>query len=196
MNKSNIKTNSKTNSNSKYETVKRIRKEFLHPINLIILFANVSAFIIMQVLFFWFIASKAVERVVENKVDLIVNTSNNIPEIKEKVMIYLNDKTLEEQLKEDSIDESYKREKYNSSRLMDYLYKPLSLIITLLYLSFVYSVYIGYKWSKVDFILLGTVFLAFTTEIIFYVLVIQESQVLGDTELISALMSMINVKST
>lgn len=190
--------NSKINvkSNSKYETLRRIRKEFLNPINLIILFANVSAFIIMQVLFFWFIASKGVDRVVESKVDLIVNTANNIPEIKEQIMVYLTDKTLEDQLKEDSIEESYKREKYNSARLMDYIYLPLSFIITLLYLSFVYSVYIGYKWSRIDFILLATVFLAFTTEIVFYFIVIQESQILGDTELISGLLSAVNVKST
>jgi hypothetical protein len=171
-----------------------VLQKVLDPSNLIIMFSNILAFMIMQSLFFWYIVSKSVENVVDEKTGLLVGLGNNIPQFKKILLDYIVDSERTQFILEKASSDSIKRRSYNLDLMWTWIGPPFITILSFLFLSFMVLLIFHkrFKFTYKDFYLLCTVFLAFLTEILFYFTVISRSRILGDMEIVKILLTIIS----
>ena len=170
-----------------------VLKKFLNPANLIIMFSNILAFMVMQSLFFWFIVSKSVENVIDEKTELLIKLGENIPQIKELLVDYIKDSEETDKILEKAYKDYNQRELYNINLIWEWIGPPFITILTMLIITCVILVFNkNFKFTRKDFYLLCTVFLAFFTEILFYFTVISRSRILSDMEVLKILLTVIS----
>ena len=157
-----------------------------------LIFANVICFMTMQVAFFWFVASKGVEKAIEQKKGLFVTLAQQVPEIRKEFDLILNDEEKMQKMKKKA-DKSFKiREDTNKALLYEYISTPYFITCALFVFSFLLTIFWKKTWEKVDFALIMTVFLAFLTEVVFYFVVINEQQIIGDMTLFRTGLEIVN----
>lgn len=141
----------------------------------IVIYVNVIFFVVVQTLFFRYIASKQYENVLKQKVEIIKIYGEKFP--KEKVKI---DEQVKEYLIEnnDKIqDQQNKRSKKNAVSENTYCWNFLKVISVLLLI----TLYINKEqWTPIHTLGLIFVVLGYTTEILFFFLIVQKYEFVGD----------------
>ena len=143
----------------------------------------------MQTLFFWFIASESIGNIVKDKSILIKNMASGIPEIKKLIEDYLDSAEFEMEYYR-GIEEKKIRYENNVKLMWKWMLPPFVIISILLGLSILTEIYCicnkirpRYRFDKIDALILTSVFGAFTTEVIFYLIVISRSRLLSDIDI-------------
>ena len=142
--------------------------------NVIIVLSNVMMFMIAEFCFFWFIVSKSVEGVIDSKIDLLLEMDRQLD------WIELNKIEIEQSTLDKAKDDESNRYEQNIL-LAQTLLGPFAIVIGSLWcLSILVMIVKKIPFTKTDFLLLCTIFLAFSTELIFYFIVIERSKIIGD----------------
>jgi hypothetical protein len=165
----------------------------------LITFLNIGFFMLVQIIFFYLIASKQLDTIIKSKIDILNNfkcydtvESNYLDS---KISTYVDsDDFIDKKLK--SQETKKKRMEVNKKILFEklkFFLIPILIIIISYFLYFIWS-YIKYKntdkykcLSKSDQILIFFVLFAFSTELIFYFTIVRNYQFTGDMEIINIL---------
>lgn len=155
----------------------------INPANLLLVVANVLAFVILQTLFFWFIASRSVERVLEDKAGFIATFFSQKGVTKEMMTDYLNSPSNKEELAKVAAQQRKGREQQNWELVQQYI-QPIviGLLSAFLFLSLV-MFRRGQPLTRIDMFLLFLVLGAFSTELYFYLTVTSQVIYIGDGEI-------------
>jgi len=152
--------------------------------NLIVVFANVIFFIIVQTLFFKYIASKQFNVVLADKVGIANELAKYDPFTSKQIYKYVKSDEAKE-LKNKALELSKTREKMNIERIKKWIGPPLIAAVCLLLLSVFKMAKQGpdKKWSGVDWVLLSFVLGAYGTEILFYLGIVRKFNFYGDLQI-------------
>jgi hypothetical protein len=174
----------------------KIIKDTFKPSNMVITLCNIIFFIVVQTLFFKFIASKQFNIVLQNKMGIINNFANNNLSVKKQIQEYL----LTEEAKNISNNaksENLVREKKNLKLIKNKIGPILGLCFILLLMFIFIMIYNKNKnikpiWSSTDTAILSLVLFAYSTELMFYFGIVRNYEFFGDQELYNKLYN--NVK--
>ena len=146
-------------------------KECIDRNDLIPVLSNVIFFVIVQTLFFKYVASKQYEVVLESKLDFIKTICNNDPYLKSKIYNFRDN-----YLKENK-DLVKKQEKIRNEKNIKlyYMYSGIPFVI----------MKSTRKWNDVDTLSLLFVTLAYCTELFFFFFIVRKYEFVGDHYIIS-----------
>lgn len=148
----------------------------------IIIFVNVIFFVVVQTLFFRFIASKQYENVLKQKVEILKIYADKFPSEKKRIH-----KLIEKYLKENNelINQQYKTRNQKNLALEDlYCWNFLKVIVALLVITMFLN---KQPWNPVYTLGLIFVVLGYTTEILFFFLIVKRYEFVGDHHISSEL---------
>lgn len=177
-------------------------KKVTAPI-LLVTFLNIEFFMVVQIFFFYFIASKQIDVIIESKADIINKFSESSNILKCKINSYLNSDEFKKN-KNYSDEINKKRMKLNLDIIVKRKLVWLIIIGIFIFISFSVAIsgtiisrvnknddkYVYWKsqgFSKSDLILILFVICAFTTEIAFFFLMVKKYEFIGDMEIINFL---------
>jgi hypothetical protein len=158
---------------------------YFDSVGVFICILNNIVFMLTLLLFFWFIISKQFETVILSKVDILVLVLKENKELKKKIIDqiykeYNNTKLI-------SIDNEFHRNEYNfellKNKIGPFIYSFFSILCSL----FGYIVYKRIKFDIIDFILVLSVIFAFSTEIVFYYVLLNNWIFIGDNSVLKYL---------
>lgn len=150
---------------------------YLHRNDLIPIFVNVMFFMIIQTIFFLYVASKQLENVLIDKINFVKILSDNNPLVKSYIT-----EIKKQYLQKDFTDIILKRNTYNNEILIIYCGIPI-IVVSILFLIAVFMKS-NQQWSKVDTLSLFFVTLAYITELFLFFCVITQYVFIGDMNLI------------
>ena len=155
--------------------------------NLIVVFCNVIFFIVVQTLFFKFIASKQFNVVLGDKVGIINDLAKHDPFTSKQINKYLKSKAAKELEKKAKV-QSEMREIKNRELIKKWIGPPLAGALILLLLSYLRMKKSNQpNWSGVDNVLLSFVLAAYATEILFYIGIVRKFKFYGDQQIFSTI---------
>lgn len=143
--------------------------------------SNVLFFMLMQTLFFIFIASSQYNEALKSKISFITDLSNYDDNVKKSVNELKDyaDKNFKETAQKD-----YKiRMNKNNKLLMIYCYIPIT-ITTIILLMLIFIFRSKKKWSIVDTYNILLILLSYLTELYFFFFVIKKYELIGDHTII------------
>lgn len=152
----------------------------IKPSTILVIFCNVLIFMLMQILLFWYVISKAVENIIVDKSAILRDIIKNSTAVRTRLHEYINSIEYQTIYNQSLIDKQTRTE-FNMDLTWKWMMTPFLIVITILCIGSLYSIYIHrytqyntLKLDKTDLIVLATVFLSFLTEIIFiFVLVMR-----------------------
>lgn len=157
------------------------------PANLIVIFANVMFFMIIQTLFFRYIASKQFNVVIRDKANIMNEYLKYNKEASKEYDVYKNSKEVNE-IKKNAKKQFKERDGINIDNTKTWIGIPFSIVL------FILVVLVGMifynknnTWDSVDTVLLSLVVLAYATEVIFYIGLVRQYQFYGDQSIYSGL---------
>lgn len=155
--------------------------------NLLVMFVNIFAFVTLETLFFWFVASRAVEAVVEDKADLIVTLAkqNNLHKLALDMIV--SDDKRNQKLAAEAKRIHVRREQKNIDLIEEYIIPVAGVVGTITLIISLFMLYKRHPLTIIDGVLLLLVFSGFTTEMYFYLTVSSQLIYLGDNQVIYAL---------
>jgi len=154
--------------------------------NLIIIFSNVLFFMIVQTLFFKYVASKQFEILLEDKVNIINEYLKHDEEQKEKIKKYINKQETKE-LIEKGTEQATERNKINNKLILKWTGIPLIIALTIFIVSVLRLKIQGKYWNKIHTGLLLLVITAYLTELFIYFAIVKQYQFYGDHNIYSKL---------
>ena len=160
------------------------------PANMIITFANVIFFIVVQTLFFKLVASKQFNQVLNDKMGIFNEYLKYNKDFKNSVTEYLGSEQVKE-LQDIAKQQEKKRESENMDLIKKWVGIPLVLAVIILFV-FIFLLFrqSGDKdngWSSIDTAILTLVVGAYSTEIMFYLGIVQQYEFYGDQQIYSRL---------
>lgn len=162
-------------------------KDILSPENLIVVFANVFAFITLETIFFWFIASGSVNKVIDDKADLLYTFSVQDSKNKEALKEYLNSSFNTDIVPEKAKEQKEERENNNWNLVNSYI-TPIAIGVAVLFIVAGMLMFIRKQpLTRIDKVLLLSVLGAFTTELYFYFTVTSQLVYIGDNEMMNSI---------
>ena len=164
------------------------------PANLIVIFANVMFFMIVQTLFFRYIASKQFNVVIRDKANIANEYLKYNKEASQQYELY-KDSVEVKDIKKNAKKQFEERDDVNIDTTKTWIGIPFSIVIFLL-LIFVGMIVFRkeHTWDSIDSVLLSLVVLAYATEVVFYIGLVRQYQFYGDQEIYSNLYNRINEK--
>lgn len=157
--------------------------DVLDPANLLIVFANVLAFVILETLFFWFVASKSVEDVLQDKADLVTYFVTRRPVTEYDMKVYLETEANKKKLPTIANEQRQEREVNNWELVKAYIF-PIGLIcVTIIAALLLFMLFRRQVLTTIDRTLLAMVLGAFLTEVYFYFTVTSQLIYIGDDEI-------------
>lgn len=160
------------------------------PPNMIITFANIIFFIVVQTLFFKFVASKQFNNVLGNKVGIFNTYVKYNPQFKAAVEEFLGSdqvKAIEEAAK----TQEKERNAANNDLIKSWIGIPLVVAVVILlifiWLLFKQSTDSGNAWSSIDTAILTLVVGAYATELMFFFGIVRRYEFYGDQQIYSRL---------
>lgn len=157
-------------------------KDVIDPANLLILFANLLAFVLLQTTFFWFVASRNVERVLDDKSEYVSELLSKRGVTLELLKEYL-DSEESKQLPAKAEEQRKEREAANWELLKTYIAPVVIALGCVLVLIFLSLVKRGQPLTSIDLFLLFLVLGAFSTELYFYLTVTSQLIHLADNRI-------------
>lgn len=172
----------------------------LTPPVIFITFLNVGFFMVVQILFFYIIASKQVDVIIESKSDIINKFIEHSDKTNDNIKKYLNSNTYKDKYNKGTLTE---KERLRLNRKIIWLkLKPfLITVFTIITLSFIALIFFSvpkiqrkfkmspniinnYTLSLSDKILIIFVLGAFSTELLFFFGMVKNYEFVGDFEVI------------
>jgi hypothetical protein len=150
---------------------------------LIIIFSNVLSFMIIEALFFWYIIGRNFETIIDEKASAFKQIYKEIDGINTTVDKFINSVNITE-LEISAREFRDIRHTHNINEFSRWLTGPIVTISILLILCILAEFRYKKKFDITDFKILIFIFFSFTTEIIFYFVVIYNSDILSDIEFI------------
>jgi len=165
--------------------------------NLLGILCNVFLFIVVQTGFFYFVASKQFNNVLESKVDIMNIYLKNNENAKQNMKEYINSESVKE-IKKIAKEQEVKRDAANIE-LMKADILPLLLFTGGLIILVIFAMYTNKRnqWSsfnKTDQILLASVLFAYTTEMAFFFGVVKQFEFYGDHAIVNKFYNSIKEK--
>lgn len=165
-----------------------------NPTLILITFLNIGFFMSVQIIFFYFIASKQLDTIIKSKVDILKNfityDTTESTYLKKEIKEYTSNNDFKKKLHA-SQQTKNKRMEINKLILfqkLKYFLIPILIIIILLTIYIIYSNNKNDKSLSVsNKILIFFVLFAFTTELIFYFTIVNNYQFTGDIEILNIL---------
>lgn len=150
--------------------------------DLIPVICNVIFFVIVQTLFFKYVASKQYEVVLESKLDFVRTLCDNDPYIKQQIYTYRD-----QYLKDNADIVKIQEEKRNEKNMkLYYLYSGIPLaVFSLMLFHVLFLMKSRRKWNDVDTLSLIFVTLAYCTELFFFFFIVRKYEFVGDHYIIS-----------
>ena len=156
--------------------------------NMILTFSNIIFFIVVQTLFFYFIASTQFNTVLGDKVGIFNEYMSRNKPLKEQLRQFFASKEYQN-IKNGAEQEKEQREEYNINLMKTWILPPLGISTTILLL-FILKLFIyGEPWSDVDTVGLFLVVTAYSTEIMFFLGIVQQYKFYGDIQIFDKLYS-------
>ena len=160
--------------------------------SLIIVLSNILSFMIIQIIFFWEIASNNIDRIIDDKSQLIILLAQQFPDLE----FAINNFTYSPEfqiIKYQAIQDSQNRYNFNLNLIWNWMLPPLCSILGILIFVCILELCWIKKFDKSDFLILAMVFFCFVTEVIFYFTVIYRSEIISDMEVINLLLNNVNI---
>ena len=150
--------------------------------NIILIFVNVLIFILMQTIFFYFVGSRQLEKVINDKVDIVNQYMKYDSSYKSKIKEYMNTEKIKNIINK-AEDEEKERTQENIEIIKKWIGTPLIVLVSLLLICFIIFIIAKKKWTGIDNVGLSLVFTAYLTEICIFFGIIQKYIFLGDQTL-------------
>lgn len=167
-----------------FQTIKNV----FDPSNLLILFANLLAFVLLQTTFFWFVASRNVEQVLEDKSVYVSDLLSKRGVSLEMLRTYLDSDEMRA-LPKKAEEQREMREQINWELLKTYIMPVVIALVCVLVLIFFSLAIRRQPLTSIDLFLLFLVLGAFSTELYFYLTVTSQLIHLGDSRVAFAVFS-------
>ena len=153
------------------------------PSSLVNTFLNTGFFMVVQTLFFYYIASKQVDNIIISKVNVLNTYMKFDNDVKTKTCDYLKSDKYKTEIEQANFRES-KRNKLNKILIfkeLKYFYIGVAILI---FAAIIFSVILKQKpFDLLTLAVLG----AFTTELLFFFGMVQNYQFIGDLEIVNTL---------
>lgn len=150
--------------------------------NFILILANVLIFIVFQTVFFYFVGSQQMSKIIKNKTD-IINKYLKISNIhKYETREFINSNEIKKRLLESKKEEKERKEK-NIEVIKTWIGPPLIIVLMLLFICITMLYVNKVKWTGVDSVGLTLVVTAYVTEIVIFLGIIKKYEFLGDQPL-------------
>ena len=151
--------------------------------NTLTVLANIFLFIFVQTGFFYFIASKQFNNVLESKIDILNLYIKSSPTTREQIKNFLNSDEVKE-IQKLAKEQEIKRTQMNKDLIKQKML-PLLLFVTALIVVIVYMMMANKNnsWSTfglTEQVLLGLVLTAYVTEIMFFFGIVKKYEFYGD----------------
>ncbi len=155
------------------------------PPNLIVVFANVLSFVLLETLFFWFVASNAIGAVVQDKATVVAYFAGQKRSTREALISELENEYNTQTIPSVAAKQLRQREEQNFHLVLTHI-APVAVTMVIM----IIVLYMAMKWkgkpfTRIDTFLLGMVLFAFSTEIYFYITVTSQIVYVGDNELMA-----------
>ncbi len=165
----------------------KIIKEVFDPINTLIILLTILFFMTIEILFFWYIVSKEIEKIIQDKSNIISTFAKENKDFKEYIEKYMQDN--ESNLKNSSEYQYKIRSEENYKLFYDKFSIPICVIITCIIINIIYLIHIRRVPTKIELLLFGLIIFSFITEFIFYFVVIKEWKYISDNKIYNILFS-------
>lgn len=159
-------------------------KAVFDPLNLLLIFANITAFVAIETFFFWNIASKSVDNTVHRKGAFLANMANYRPDGKLAMILFLHAPSNSTDLVATAKEQKKEREKENWDLVKSLIFPVMYVLLGINGLLIFVIAARRETFTTVDAFLLLCVVAAFSTELIFFALVINQLEYIGDMEII------------
>lgn len=139
--------------------------------NMFVFLCNLLAFVLLETVFFWFVASHSIDRVVEEQAIVF---SNYLIDSKQKDLFikqYLQNELATQILPERAKEVRDKREKDNWNLVMTYIFPIVVALGIVIVLVRLFLFLRGKPLTTIDYFLLFLVLTSFSTELYFYLTV-------------------------
>ena len=156
--------------------------------NLLGIFSNVFLFVFVQTAFFYFVASKQFNNVLASKVDIVNTYLQHDNKAKEEMKVFLNSDEVKE-VQRLAKEQEEKRNEANIELIKKDIL-PLLIVVGGLVALVIYAMYTNKanQWSgfdKTDQVLLWSVLLAYSTELLFFFGIVRQYEFYGDHAIIN-----------
>lgn len=156
--------------------------ECLDRNDLIPVVANVLFFMVVQFLFFKYVASKQYEQVLLSKVDFVNNLQRESTIIQKKFSKLKTEYI--SSIKNNALEQEKLRDINNNKLTNTYIHIPI-LIACLMLLHLIFIMKSKREWEDTDTLALIFVALAYCTELFFFFFVVRQYEFIGDNNIIS-----------
>ncbi len=154
--------------------------------NLLIMFSNIFVFIVIEIVFFWFVLSAGIDGVVKDKTGILIEFLEEFPEIREQAFEYVNSY----EVKDNALIARFQkrqRDKRNFCLMKERLFPVLYTLAIVIFLVFASMILRKVPFSRPQRYLLLFVLGAFSTEIIYYFVVVDRWNIISDAKVASSM---------
>lgn len=157
--------------------------DLIDPSNLLVVVANVFAYIILQTVFFWFIASNSVNYVLEDKAGLVHTFFSQRDSTERMMRAYLDNPLNTEYLPSIAARQKEERDAQNWELVKTYIMPVAVVLLVALVVIRGVMFFRRQPLTRIDMFLLFLVLGAFTTELYFFLTVSSQLTYIGDGEI-------------
>lgn len=158
--------------------------------HIILILLNVLIFIIFQTIFFYFVGSKQIDIIVEDKMDIINTYLSYNTTAKNNLKTYLESNSDINTILENADEDEATRINSNLNLIGVWIGIPCVVIIILLIICAFIMYALKIKWTGIDNVGLILVLCAYLTEIVLYFGVIKKYNFIGDQTIYSFMYSL------
>jgi hypothetical protein len=150
---------------------------------------------LMQILLFWYVISKAVEIIIIDKSLIVREIFQNSTLLQKQIKGFLNSESYSLIYNQSLIDQKQRNE-YNVELTWQWMMIPFSVVIAVLSFGLIYSFYVHrytsnntLKLDRTDIIILLLLFLCFLTELIFIFTLVMRYVYVSDMDMVVFMMT-------
>jgi hypothetical protein len=159
--------------------------------NMIVILANIIFFMVVQTLFFKYVASRQFNIVLEDKANIVEEYLKHDPKANTKFREFKNSDRAKE-IKKAANEQEKIREAENMSNTMTWIGIPLLIVVSFLIFFIGKLFFKKEEWDTTDSILLSFVVFAYMIEVLFYLGIVRQYQFYGDQAIYDNLYRKIN----
>lgn len=156
----------------------------INPVNLLLLFTNIFAFIVMETTFFWFVTSEAVNDILAEKAGLVSTFAKQNPINEAAMRMYLESENNVDVIPSIASEQFKGRQDINWELVKSYIVPIATGVGGLIFILLGLMVVRRQPLSRIDMFLLVLVFCAFLTEMYFYITVTKQIVYIGDSSVL------------
>lgn len=159
--------------------------------NMIVILANIIFFMVVQTLFFKYVASRQFNIVLEDKANIVEEYLKHDPKANAKFREFKNSERVKA-IQKAASDQEKIRETENMSNTMMWIGIPLLIVVALLIFFIGKLFFKKEEWDTTDSILLSFVVFAYVIEVLFYLGIVRQYQFYGDQAIYDNLYRKVN----